>query len=199
MAGRLAAHWAAIREHVASGDEAVNSELQEKLPSAEGWTRVELSSTTKSFRRSPRTVRSIQVVDVKDNVVLLQMGGSCGAARPRPTRSSASKPRFAGPSGESARSSGTTDHSAGRTRITTPARRSNPYHLTHRNRQFPRRFGELERSPRYTAPLLSGHFPAGQPIFRRKSVIRVVTFATGCRPRKQKVERGKAKYLGGNN
>ncbi|MBI1311048.1 NifU family protein [bacterium] len=69
---------AAIREHIASGEAAVSSELQDKLPSAEELrTRVETIINDEIAPSVASHGGSIRVVDVKDNVVLLQMGGGC--------------------------------------------------------------------------------------------------------------------------
>ncbi len=69
---------AAIREHVASGEEAVSAELQAKLPSAEELrTRVETIINDEIAPSVASHGGTIRVVDVKENVVLLQMGGGC--------------------------------------------------------------------------------------------------------------------------
>jgi len=69
---------AAIREHIASGEPAVSRELEEQLPPAQ-----ELRNRVKKVisREVAPSVAShggtIDIVDVKDNVVLLKMGGGC--------------------------------------------------------------------------------------------------------------------------
>jgi len=69
---------AAIREHVASGEPAVTEELQAKLPSADELrTRVESIINDEVAPSVASHGGSIKVVDVKDNVVLLELGGGC--------------------------------------------------------------------------------------------------------------------------
>lgn len=69
---------AAIREHIAAGDAAVSAELEGKLPSAEELrTRVETIINDEVAPSVASHGGSIRVVDVKDNVVLLEMGGGC--------------------------------------------------------------------------------------------------------------------------
>ncbi|MHC4880367.1 MAG: NifU family protein [Planctomycetota bacterium] len=69
---------AAIREHIASGEDAVSADLQDKLPSAEELrTRVEAIINDEIAPSVASHGGSIRVVDVKDNVVLLEMGGGC--------------------------------------------------------------------------------------------------------------------------
>ena len=69
---------AAIREHIAAGDAAVSAELEGKLPSAEELrSRVETIINDEVAPSVASHGGSIRVVDVKDNVVLLEMGGGC--------------------------------------------------------------------------------------------------------------------------
>lgn len=69
---------AAIRAHVESGEEAVPESLTEQLPSpAELRERVESVISTEIAPSVGQHGGSIQVVDVKDNNVMLQMGGGC--------------------------------------------------------------------------------------------------------------------------
>lgn len=69
---------AAIREHIASGEDAVDPELHAQLPPAEELrTRVEAIITEEIAPSVASHGGSIRVVDVKDNVVLLEMGGGC--------------------------------------------------------------------------------------------------------------------------
>ena len=69
---------AAIRAHIQSGEEAVSAALTEQLPSsAELRERVESVIATEVAPSVAQHGGSIQVVDVKDNNVLIQMGGGC--------------------------------------------------------------------------------------------------------------------------
>ena len=68
----------AIRAHVASGDVAVEPELESSLPPAEELrTRVESIIASEVAPSVASHGGSIDIVDVKDNVVLLKMGGGC--------------------------------------------------------------------------------------------------------------------------
>lgn len=69
---------AAIRAHIQSGEDAVSATLTEQLPSpAELRERVESIIATEVAPSVAQHGGSIQVVDVKDNNVLIQMGGGC--------------------------------------------------------------------------------------------------------------------------
>lgn len=69
---------AAIREHLASGQPAVSAELEAQLPPAEELrTRVETIINEEIAPSVASHGGTIRVVDVKDNVVLLEMGGGC--------------------------------------------------------------------------------------------------------------------------
>lgn len=69
---------AAIRAHITSGERAVLPELEESLPSAEELrSRVESVIASEVAPSVASHGGSIDIVDVKDNVVLLKMGGGC--------------------------------------------------------------------------------------------------------------------------
>ena len=69
---------AAIRAHVTAGDVAVSSELEAQLPpAAELRTRVESIIASEVAPSVASHGGSVDIVDVKDNVVLLKMGGGC--------------------------------------------------------------------------------------------------------------------------
>lgn len=69
---------AAIRAHVASGEPAVSPELEQQLPpSDELRSRVEDVIAKEVAPSVASHGGSIDIVDVKDNVVLLKMGGGC--------------------------------------------------------------------------------------------------------------------------
>jgi Fe-S cluster biogenesis protein NfuA len=68
----------AIRAHVSSGDAAVSAELEASLPPAEELrTRVESIIESEVAPSVASHGGSVDIVDVKDNVVLLKMGGGC--------------------------------------------------------------------------------------------------------------------------
>jgi Fe-S cluster biogenesis protein NfuA len=68
----------AIREHITSGDSTVDQSLIDSLPSADELrTRVEDVITKEIAPSVGEHGGSIRVVDVKDNVVLLELGGGC--------------------------------------------------------------------------------------------------------------------------
>lgn len=69
---------AAIRAHIASGERAVSLELEESLPPADELrSRVESVIASEVAPSVASHGGSIDIVDVKDNVVLLKMGGGC--------------------------------------------------------------------------------------------------------------------------
>lgn len=69
---------AAIRAHIQAGEDAVSETLIEQLPSpAEIRDRVESVIATEIAPSVGQHGGSIQVVDVKDNNVLIEMGGGC--------------------------------------------------------------------------------------------------------------------------
>lgn len=68
----------AIRAHVGSGEDAVADELWEKLPSAEELKqRVETVIKEEVAPSVAQHGGTVRVADVKDNVVLLELGGGC--------------------------------------------------------------------------------------------------------------------------
>lgn len=68
----------AIRAHVASGDPAVDPALIEKIPPTEEIReRVEKVIREEIQPSVAQHGGSVNVVDVKDNIVLLQLGGGC--------------------------------------------------------------------------------------------------------------------------
>jgi Fe-S cluster biogenesis protein NfuA len=69
---------AALRAHVSSGEEAVAASVHDSLPPAEELKRrVEDVIRTEVAPSVASHGGSINVLDVRDNVVLLQMGGGC--------------------------------------------------------------------------------------------------------------------------